>query len=512
MDHPQAVSLNAPPLAGSQEAELVAWLKGQSDRAIETACARIFLAGEVAWKLKRNVDLGYADFSTVERRKWALDRELAFNRDAAPDIYRRVRTITREAGGGFAWEGAGEVADYALEMRRFDDRAVLSNDPGGIDGEMAEALGRTIADFHAHAPLRPHGGWAAMEFTVGSNAHLLRDLKGKLEHERVERMVALTEAELERQRPLLQTRAAAGFARRCHGDLHLANILMENGKPVLFDCIEFNDLLSDLDVQYDLAFLLMDLDFRGRRDAAVRVLSAYLDTAARAFPAQIWEGLAALPLMLSVRAGVRAHVSAHSGDLAQSRAYVEAAIAHLSPAPPVLAAVGGFSGTGKSTFARAIAPGLGAAPGAVVLRTDEARKRLAGAGPTDRLAREIYTPEFYAKVYDTVLETARALLKAGRAVVLDATFTEPGLRARAEALAAECGVSFHGAWLTAPVEVLEARVAGRTGDASDATLEVLHDQIARYGGDKVGWAPVDATAATDQAAAAWLAGRVASDR
>jgi len=496
-------------LSGAQEAELVAWLKGRSDRAIETACARIFLAGDVAWKLKRNVDLGYVDFSTAERRKWALDRELDFNQATAPDIYRRVRIITREAGGGFAWEGAGEVVEYALEMRRFDDSKVLSNDPGGIDGEMADALGRTIAGFHAEAPLRPQGGWSALAFTVGSNAHLLRDLTDRLDHHRVELMIAMTAAELARQKPLLEARRDSGFARRCHGDLHLANILVENGKPVLFDCIEFNDLLSDLDVQYDLAFLLMDLDFRGRRDAAVRVLSAYLDQAARHFPAQLWEGLAALPLMLSVRAGVRAHVSAHSGDLAMSRAYVEAAIAHLAPPPPALAAVGGFSGTGKSTFARAIAPGLGAAPGAVVLRTDEARKRLTGAGPVDRLAREVYTAEFYARVYETVFETARAALKAGHAVVLDATFTEPALRARAEALAVECGVPFHGAWLEAPPQVLEARVSGRTGDASDATLEVLRDQIGRYGGDTVTWPKVDATQATDQAARAWLAGFVA---
>jgi aminoglycoside phosphotransferase family enzyme/predicted kinase len=507
MDDDQAL-----PLSSSQEDEIVAWLKARSDRTIETACARIFLSGEAAWKLKRNLDLGYADFSTAGRRKWALDRELDFNQATAPDIYRRVRTITREAGGGFAWEGSGEVVEYALEMRRFDDSKVLSADPGGIDGEMADALGRTIAGFHAKAPLRPQGGWAALEFTVGSNAHLLRDLTGKLDHERVETMVALTAAELERQRPLLQARTAAGFARRCHGDLHLANILVEQGKPVLFDCIEFNDLLSDLDVQYDLAFLLMDLDFRRRRDAGVRVLSAYLDQAARDFPAQVWEGLAALPLMLSVRAGVRAHVSAHSGDVAMSRAYVEAAIAHLAPPPPVLAAVGGFSGTGKSTFARGVAPGLGSAPGAVVLRTDEARKRLAGAGPVDRLAPEIYTADFYARVYETLFETARAVLKAGHAVVLDATFTEPALRARAEALAAEYGVPFHGAWLEAPVEVLEARVSGRTGDASDATLEVLHDQIARHGGTAVAWPRVDATLATDASAERWLAGRVASDR
>ena len=486
------------------EAEVVAWLKGQSERTIETACARVFLAGEVAWKLKRNVDLGYADFSSAARRKWALDRELEFNRAAAPDIYRRVRAITAEPGGGFVWEGRGEVAEYALEMRRFDDGAVLSNDPDAIDGAMAEALGRTIAGFHARAPLRPEGGWSALAFTVGSNAHLLRDLTGGLDHHRVELLVARTAEELARRKTLLEARRDAGFSRRCHGDLHLANILVEDGRPVLFDCIEFNDLLSDLDVQYDLAFLLMDLDFRGRRDAGVRVLSAYLDEAARSFPGALWEGLAALPLMLSVRAGVRAHVSAHSGDLAMSRAYVEAAIAHLSPPPPALAAVGGFSGAGKTTFARAVAPALGASPGAVVLRTDEARKRLAGAGPVDRLAPETYTPEFYARVYGTVFETARALLKAGQAVVLDATFTEPELRARAEALAAECGVAFHGAWLEAPAEVLEARVGGRVGDASDATLQVLHDQIARHGGQATGWTRVDAAAPTGEAAARWL--------
>ncbi|MGZ3376841.1 MAG: bifunctional aminoglycoside phosphotransferase/ATP-binding protein [Phenylobacterium sp.] len=493
-------------MSGPAEAELVDWLRARSDRAIETACARIFLAGEVAWKLKRNIDLGYADFSTLEKRKWALDRELAFNKASAPDIYRRVRALTREATGGFAWDGAGEVVDYALEMRRFDDSAVLSNDPSAIDGEMAEALGRSIAGFHAKAPLRPEGGWTALAWTIGSNAELLHELKSKLDAERVDVMNHATDAEMARQLPLLKARTAAGFARRCHGDLHLANILVENGAPVLFDCIEFNDLLSDLDVQYDLAFLLMDLDFRGRRDAAVRVLSAYLDQAARDFPPQLWDGLAALPLMLSVRAGVRAHVSAHGGDLALSHAYVEAAIAHLKPAPPVLAAVGGFSGTGKTTFARAVAPGLGRSPGAVVIRTDEARKRLAGAGPVDRLPPEVYTPQFYARVYETMFETARAALKAGHAVVLDATFTEPDLRARAEALAAECGVAFHGAWLNAPLAALEARVAARTGDASDATVEVLRDQVRRHGGDAVGWGKVDATAPSAAAAEAWLKG------
>jgi aminoglycoside phosphotransferase family enzyme/predicted kinase len=492
-------------LSRSAEAEVTGWLTAQADRALETACARIFLAGEAAWKVKRTRDLGYVDFTTLERRKWALDRELEFNRAAAPDIYRRVRAITREAGGELVWDGAGEVVEYALEMRRFDDSQVLSAQPGLLTGEMAETLGRAIARFHAEAPLRPQGGWSALSFTVGSNAHLLGDLKGQLERHRVELLVARTFEELARRKPLLEARRDAGFSRRCHGDLHLANILVEDGAPVLFDCIEFNDLLSDLDVQYDLAFLLMDLDFRGRRDAAVRALSAYLDEAARSFPGSLWDGLAALPLMLSVRAGVRAHVAAHAGDLDQSAAYVEAAIAHLSPAPPVLAAVGGFSGSGKSSFARAAAADLGPSPGAVVLRTDEIRKRLTGAGPVDRLDRSVYTPQFYAKVYDTLFETARACLAAGRGVVLDATFTQADLRTRAAALAVELGVPFHAAWLTAPQEVLEARVAARVGDASDADIAVLRDQIARHGGDAVEWSNVDATLPSEVSAAAWLA-------
>lgn len=492
-------------MSEASEADVIAWLAGRAERRIDTACAHVFLGADSAWKIKRRADLGYADFSTLERRKWALDRELEFNKATAPDIYRAVRRITREAAGGLAIEGAGETAEYVLEMRRFDERQVLAANPASMDGELAEALGRIIAGFHAAAPLRPAGGLTALSFTVGSNAQLLRETCAGLDPGRVETMIALTEAELERQAPLLAHRAATGFARRCHGDLHLGNILLEDGRPVLFDCIEFSDLLSDLDVQYDLAFLLMDLDFRGRRDAGVRALCGYLDEAARSFPAEIWAGLASLPLMLSVRAGVRAHVSAHSDDPAAGRAYVEAAIRHLSPPPPVLAAVGGLSGSGKSHFSRTVAPALGASPGAVILRTDEIRKRLMNLPPTRTLPPEAYTAQSQALAYDTMLDNARALLKAGRAVVLDATFIEPVLRARAEALAAECGAPFHGAWMDAPLEVLEARVAGRTGDASDATVAVMRDQAARLR-QPIGWPKVEATAATEDAAQAWLAG------
>jgi len=490
-------------LTDPEEAEVASWLEAQAERRIDTACARVFLTPERAYKIKRRVELGYLDYSTLELRRWALDRELRFNRAAAPDIYRAVRAITRAADGGLEFDGEGEVVEHLLEMRRFDETAVLAAQPWAVDGKLADRLGRVVAGFHAAAPLRPEGGGGrALKFTIDSNAHLLRELAPRLGAERVEALVAATDEAFFQQAALLDARAAGGFARHCHGDLHLGNILLEDGQPILFDCIEFNDTLSEVDVQYDIAFLLMDLDFRRRRDAAVRVLSAYLDEAARTFGPELWDGLAALPLMLSVRAAVRTHVWAHVGDDESASAYLDAAIAHLSPPPPRLAAVGGFSGTGKSTFARLIAPGLGASPGAVVLRTDEVRKRLAGVAPDESLPPSAYGADFYAQVYDTLFAEAGQALAAGRAVVLDATFIAPEARRRAEDLARRSGVPFDGVWLTAPEEVLAERIGGRTGDASDATVETLQLQVERGAGE-IGWTLVDATGPAADAAERW---------
>lgn len=479
------------------------WLTPLSERVIDTACAHVFLAPDRALKLKRHDDLGYVDFSTTAQRLWALERELAFNQPTAPGIYRAVRRITREADGSLTLDGTGGTVDHVLEMQRFDETAVLAACPERVTGDLAEALGRTIASVHWQAPLRPEGGVAAMTFTVASNARLLRDTCEGLDQARVETMISRTETELARQLPLLARRAAAGYSRRCHGDLHLGNILLQDEVPILFDCIEFSDILSDIDVLYDLAFLLMDLAFRGHGDAAVRALSAYLDEAGRNFPSDIWEGAELLPLMLSVRAGVRAHVTAQSNDPVTARAYVEAAIANLSPAPPVLAAVGGLSGSGKSTFSRLIAPLLGASPGAVILRTDEVRKRVLNQAVTAPAGPENYAPDAMARTYDELFANARALLEAGRAVVLDASFIDPVTRARAEGLARELAVPFHPAWLEAPSSVLEARAEGRTGDASDATIAILREQLARDPGP-LSWPRVDVSGPAEPAAGTWF--------
>jgi aminoglycoside phosphotransferase family enzyme/predicted kinase len=467
------------------------WLSSRADRVIETSCAWVFLNGGTALKLKKPVDYGFLDFSTPAKRRWALDRELAFNRVTAPDIYRAVRRITRERDG-LALDGPGAAVDYVLEMRAFDPAAVLSEQPERLDGALAERLGRSIAGFQAMAEVRPDGGGVkALGFTVSTNADHLRALSDRLSADAVDHVVAATDAAFAAAAPLLERRRTEGFARHCHGDLHLGNILLEHGRPVLFDCIEFNDLLSQIDVQYDVAFTVMDLAFRGRAEAANRLLNAWLDESARRFPATLWDGLAALPLMLSARASVRAHVTANQGELAEARAYLAAAARHLAPPPASLAAIGGLSGTGKTTLARRMAPGLGGAPGAVILRSDEIRKRLAGVAPTERLPPPAYAPETSARVYGEMLGLARRVLAAGRAVVLDAVFLRPEERRAAAEVAQAAGVPFQGAWLHGEAPMLAERLAARAGDASDAGPATLEAQLLHDPGP-IDWAILDA--------------------
>jgi aminoglycoside phosphotransferase family enzyme/predicted kinase len=447
-------------------------LAQDAERVVETACALVFLKGGQATKLKKPVDYGYLDFSTLEKRRWATERELAFNRRTAPDVYRALAQVEGET---------------VLVMRRFDEDAVLASSPDQVNGEMAEALGRRIARFHASAELAPEGGGSAnIDYVAKSNAHLIGGFSGELGAEKTRRLEQATFDALHAMAALLDQRRGQGFTRRCHGDLHLGNIFVEGGEPVLFDCIEFNDLLSDIDVLYDLAFLVMDLWFRGRRGAANRVLGAWLDEAARGFGEGVWTGLQALPLFLSIRAGVRCHVACNEAAFVEARRYLDAALELVEPGRASLTAVGGLSGSGKSTWARRAAPDLGSAPGAVILRTDEIRKRLLGAAATEPLPPEAYAPEIGARVYAQMFDEARLCLSAGRAVILDAAFLKPAEREGAEALAEAAGVPLDGVWLDVAEAELRRRIAARTGDASDADLEVLEQQLARDLGE-ISW-------------------------
>jgi aminoglycoside phosphotransferase family enzyme/predicted kinase len=462
------------------------WLRsgagdGSCERVIETAISKVFLFRERVVKIRKPVNLGYVDFTSLERRRWAALREVAFNRPMAADIYRGVRSITRE-GAGFALDGSGPTVEWAVEMRRFDEDCVLSECPERIDAAIAEALGRRLARFHAEAaPGSAGGGGAGLAAVLASNASHLRAFAGLLGgEEAVERLIAASAGALDDDlNDLLDQRMAKGFVRCCHGDLHLGNILLEAGDAVPFDAVEFSGPLREIDVLYDLAFLLMDLDFRGLRVCANRVLNGWIDEAARAFDPSSLRGLAALGLFQSARAAVRAHVNARQGDVFLARRYLAAAQVLLAPCRPLVVAVGGLSGSGKSTFARALSPGLGPAPGAILLRSDEIRKRLWKRAPTDTLPPQAYSPEWSRIVYGEMLATAAPCIEAGRAVVLDAVFLDPDEREAAEAVARRVGSDFVGCWLEAPTEVLRKRLRRRRGDASDADEAVLASQLAK---------------------------------
>jgi len=468
-------------------AELSDWFSQRAERKIETSCAQVFLEGARAWKIKRPVDYGYLDYSTTDKRRWALERELRFNRLAAPDIYLSVRSVTREEDGSLTIDGQGAVLEHVLEMRRFDENAVLAECPWVIDGPLADQLGRATARFHKAAERQVGAEGGALGWTVASNARVLETFKSSLGAAEVQDLIDRSWAALEEAKPLLKQRGEAGYMRRCHGDLHLGNVLLENGAPVLFDCIEFNDALGEMDVLYDLGFLLMDLDFRRRTDAANRALNAWLDEAARDLPVGHWQGLSLLPLILSVRSGIRTHVNAFAGDFAAAQAYLSKAREHLDHRPAALVAIGGLSGSGKSTLARMAAPGLGGVPGAVVLRTDEVRKRLFEAVPLQTLGPECYTLQAHSRVYDQMRSEAAAVLAAGRSVVLDATFLDPAEREKVSALAAQLSAPFEGVWLNSDAAVLRERVTNRRGDASDADVAVLDAQLKDYAGPPSGW-------------------------
>jgi len=480
------------------QAATIAFLARTAERRIDTHGAILFLTGDRVLKIKRAVNMGYFDFSTPALRRAACEAELRLNRRTAPDLYLGLHTITRE-GDALALDGAGEVVDYAIAMRRFGDDALLSQvaERGVLTPACLRDLADGIAAFHAGAAVRPDAqGAARMAAVIAGNARSFAALpEGALPAADVARLLERSQAALAGVADRLDARARAGAVRHCHGDLHLANICLWQGRPVMFDCLEFNEDLATTDVLYDLAFLVMDLWQGGHRAEANLVLNRYCDRAGQE------DGLPALPLFLSVRAAIRAHVGAMgamrqadpAAGLAQARAYLDAALRFLEPAPVGLVAVGGLSGTGKSTLAGALAPRIGAAPGARWLRSDVIRKALAGVPPEQRLPASAYTPESSAQVYGAMEAAAGRVLDAGWPVVVDAVFARAEERARIAAL----GAPFVGLWLTAPRDVLLARVTARQGDASDADAAVVERQLDYATGDGGDWAQVEAGGSPD---------------
>ncbi len=473
---------------------------------ITTHGAVVFLGDRDVYKIKQPVAYEYMDFSTLERRRQVCEREIALNRPFAPSIYLDVKAITREGDGELAIDGQGEIVEWAVHMRRFDEGHVLENlaRSGGFDAALADRLGETLAGYHAALAVERTGdGALRIKEIIDELGRAFDDLGTVFPAERVDAFDRGCAAVFAASAAHLDMRAARGFVRRCHGDLHLRNLVLIDGVPTPFDALEFDERLGTTDVLYDLAFLIMDMLHLDMRGAANRVFNRYVRAG---WELAAPEGFSVMPLFLALRAGIRAMVSAQTAlrdpdhtaaSNAEARRYLDQAVAFLNRQDAVLVAVGGLSGTGKSTLAADLAPVLGTAPGAVLLRSDLERKQMFDVPDLERLPAETYTREASDRVYARLIEKASIALAQGQAVILDAVFSTPGERCAAQQLAEQAGVRFQGLWLDAPTAVLRERVAGRHGDASDAGVAVVDLQAAHFdrltAGETDAWGMVDAS-------------------
>jgi uncharacterized protein len=472
---------------------------------IATHASIVFLAGDRVFKLKRAVKYSYLDYSTPELRRRACEAEVALNRRTAPALYLSAAPILRTPDGALGFEGPGEPIDWVVVMRRFPPDALFSRlaEQGGLTTQLALGLADRIAAFHGIAEVEAkQGGAAGVDAVIRINdENLRRSPPLEISGAEIDRLRDASAAALATQAPLLDRRRATGRVRRCHGDLHLGNICLFDGQPTLFDCIEFSDLISCIDVLYDLAFLLMDLRHRGLHRQSGLVFNRYLDLT------RDDDGLSILPLFMSLRATVRAHVTAAGATvaapeerqrrLAEARSYFDLAADLLRPKPARLIAIGGLSGTGKSSIAAALAGVLGIAAGARVLRSDVVRKQLFGKAPEERLPSEAYAHAVNDRVYAALESRAAALLAAGHSVIIDAVCARPEERTAVADLARRTGAGFAGIWLQAPQATLVARLERRSKDASDATAAILRRQLA-YDLGVIDWARIDADRPSDE--------------
>ena len=477
---------------------------------LDTHANVVFLTGDKAYKVKRAVRFPFLDYSTLELRKAACQSEIEVNSGNAPQIYIRAIPVTEDGDGNLSLDGPGTPVEWAVEMHRFHRTGELDilASKGPIDPDLCDQLAAMMVDAHDAAPLRQGAlFYSELHSYIGQNLAAFHERPDLFPTEQVRHLTAESEQALQSIHDLILKRGEQGLIRRCHGDVHARNIVLIDGKPVLFDAIEFSDAIATNDVLYDLAFLLMDLWERGQPTAANRLFNRYLDKTRLAEHA---EGLAALPFYMSMRAAIRAKIaasaSANQTDIGlkheqeqQARKYFRYSLAFLDPSDPGLLAAGGFSGTGKSTLCRQIAPEIGRAPGARILRTDTARKRMLGLSDGVKAPASAYSKEAIAQVYHALENETQTVLAAGHSAIFDAVLASEDERLRVEEAATRVDAGFLGLWLTAPPEVLKARVGARTNDVSDATGDIVDKQL-NYDLGVMTWPQVDAGGTPEETA------------
>ena len=462
------------------------WPDGGTHRQrIDTHISTVLLAGEVAYKLKKPLDLGFLDFSTLESRRRACNEELRLNRRLAPHIYQAVCAVTGSIDRPRI-DGPGPVIDWAVRMRRFDPEAILSAMMARLNSALIDSLAIQVARFHAAAdvcdPQQPFGGPDTVYEPMRQNLAQIKSCAPDFGSD-VDRLGVWTAGQLDQLTGLLGDRRALGHIRECHGDLHLGNVALIDETPVIFDAIEFNPGLRWIDTVNDIAFMSMDLQERGRSDLAYRFLDRYLQETGD------YEGLPLLRFYEVYRALVRAKIAAIrttqadlSGPeiqkvLVELRGYMSFAKTLCAPRGGAVVITHGVSGSGKSHIAGDLADFLPA----VRLRSDVERKRMFGIDPaSDATGRDAYAPDVTAKTYARLETLARLVASAGYVAVVDATFLHFTQREAFRQMAGSIGVAFAIIDCDAPLEMLRERIVSRSGRAdnvSDADLAVLESQM-----------------------------------
>ena len=472
------------------EPALIASLRrvlGDRVRTIETHISYVLLTGEFAYKIKKPVDLGFLDFSTLASRKHYCDEELRLNCRLAPQLYVDVLPITGTVDAPVLG-GKGPAIEYALRMREFEEDALHALARGAIGPAFADDLAEQVAALHAGARAADAGSGHGdrreiLELALRNFDRLRATITDAPRLRGLDELRAWTVGEHAAIGPVLDARRARARVRECHGDLHLGNIAHIDGRPVIFDCIEFSDALRYIDVMNEVAFVVMDFRHRAREDLGHRFLNRYLEITGD------YDGLRVLRFYLVYRAMVRAMIAGErrgeaagpGGDaISECGAYVDLAASYAFERDPALIITHGFSGSGKTLGSQSLVETLAG----VRIRTDVERKRLHGLEATDRGAAGfdavLYSKQSTQRVYAGVVGVARTSIGAGFATVVDGAFLRLWQRQAARQLADEMRVPF----LIVAFEAREATLRERIGersqagnDASDADLEVLESQL-----------------------------------
>ena len=462
----------------------------------ETHISIILLTGEWVYKIKKPVNFGFLDFSTLEKRRYYCEEEIRLNRRSAPDLYVSVEPIYEDQGR-FNFQGQGEVVDYAVKMRQFDPEALMLNrmDELASNGLFMRDLGYALAAFHEltePSKQADHYGSAAnVLMPVEENFRQIESRLGVVEEATgYEAIKQWSLDQWERLSAFFEKRKADGFVRECHGDLHLQNIAVIDGKAVMFDCIEFNDQFRWIDVASDLAFLLMDLEIHGYDEQANVILNSYLEYSGD------YSLLSVLDFYRVYRAMVRAKVALLRMEQAEAeevdalkldvRRHLDFALSAVKRAKPILIITCGVSGSGKSTLASSLAARIQA----VQLRSDVIRKQMVGLKPLESSADleaddpdALYSQPYTEKTFNRLQTLAQEITDYGYPVIVDATFISHGSRSSFQKLAASNGLPYYILYFDVPVAVLRERILSRQrkkSDASEAGVDVMEKQLENF--------------------------------